>query len=176
MIEISNNEEYLTYLKKNRFPFDETKINTNIQNKSICLNKPRGAWWGSPINAEFGWKEWCLCNNFEIDNYDWENPIKWRLQEGSKILRIELLDVLDEEKSILNNYVYTDDRYKYLQLSILGRELDFNKILEGEIVAVELMDGSIGHRFINSLESMFYSWDCESIVVLDETKIEILEG
>lgn len=49
-------------------------------------------------------------------------------------------------------------------------------MLEDGIVAVELMDGWIGHRFENFLEASFNTWDCESIVVLDETKIEILEG
>jgi hypothetical protein len=52
--------------------------------------------------------------------------------------------------------------------------IDFKKLKEDSISAVELIDAMVGHLFLNGFETMFNGWDCESIVVLDETKIEFL--
>ena len=65
-------------------------------------------------------------------------------------------------------------KYQKLSFNYIMASLDFNKLLEDNIIAVQLLDGSIGHRFITDIETMFNSWDCESIVVLDESKIEFL--
>lgn len=175
MIEISNSEEYLSYFKKSKLPFDKSKIHIVFDSRPH-LNKPLCAFWGSPSNAIFGWKEWCECEDFCLDEYDWDNPIRWRLKPNSKILRIDINDVKDEYNSILNKYLSINDIYKGMPFNRFMLELDFNKILDDDIVAIELMDGSIGHRFINPIETMFNTWDCESIVVLDETKIEFIEG
>ena len=173
MISLTDDKVYITYLSKEQLPFNKENIHTVIGDRGI-INKPLSAWWGSPADAIFGWKEWCKCNHFRLDEYDWDNPIRWRLKPNSKILRIDMDDVKDEQNSNLNKYLSMSDIYKGMPSNRFMLELDFNKMLDDDIIAIELMDGSIGHRFINSLETMFYSWDCESIVVLDESKIEFI--
>lgn len=44
--------------------------------------------------------------------------------------------------------------------------------------AIELYDASMGHRFNMTYceHDLMSSWDCESIVVLDPSKIKIIEG
>jgi hypothetical protein len=183
MIISSNNETYLTYLKKNKLPFDIQKLNIDLQNKSSAfINKPARAFWGSPTYPCFGWKEWCEVEQFDVDKYDWDNPVFWRLKKGSKVLQINRNEV-----TYGNTYLkpYITNPYKHIDINIQGLSyleeeivLDFEKILQDDIVAVQLMDGGIGHGFnflTNPYERMFNSWDCESIVVLDKSKIEIIK-
>ena len=179
MIEITDDREYITYLKINHFPFKKDYIITSIGEPSF-LNKPDLAFWGSPLNASYGWKDWCEDNNF--GNYYFTEPIIWKIEPGYKILRIEYKDVVDVNTSILSKYVIEETKFmeflKEYGLDTSRKEyyLNFSKMIEDEIVAVELMDSSIGHLFLftdNSLEQLFNTWDCESIVVLDESKILI---
>lgn len=177
MIELNNGEEYISYLRKEKQPFDKDKIITILDGTPSAINKPHKAFWGSPINAEFGWKEWCYSNEMWIDEYDWSNPVVWKLQTGSKILKVDSLDVMSAERSCLKKYLAnpfpTEIRFSnpYF-MSVLNFELMY----EDGITAVQLMNPSIGHMFWNDyeLESMFNSWDCESIVVLDKAKIEFI--
>lgn len=175
---------YVSYLNRGR-TFDKDMICTDLISGSV--SKPKHAWWGSPINAEFGWKEWCQMEHY--GNYDFEKPIKWKLKEGSKILTIDdniiaeapnfLLDcinTIDEKWEIRN---LTPEDIKYLKAKtdctkFCYFELNFFKLREKGIDAVELMDAGIGHAFLSPLEMLFNSWDCESIVVLDDSKIEFL--
>lgn len=176
MIINSDDKIYLTYLKKDALPFDRRKIEVQIGNIKSFLNKPDYAWWGSPINAEFGWKEWCFCEEFHIEDYDWHNPIKWKLAPNTKILTIDWEDILQNDKSILDRYSIKPHENLPITFRNSPIGLDYNKLYSDGIYAIELLDGNIGHCFRNSYEFMFNSWDCESIVVLDKTKIEILGG
>lgn len=180
MIELANDQIYVTYLHKKNV-FDKEKIVIYFGIPSM-INKPDNAWWGSPIDASWGWKNWCLCEDF--GNYDFDNPIKWKLTKDSKILRIGKEEVFSS-KSILKKYTVNPYSFFNNDLEILPelfREevcLDFQKILDDGITAVELLDGSIGHSldsFRIPLAMMFNSWDCESIVVLDKSKIIFLGG
>ena len=168
MIELAKDEIYITYIRENTI-FDKNKITTILTPTSI--NKPTKAFWGSPINATFGWKEWCIREDF--GNYDWENPIKWKLEKNSKILKIDWCD-LQNNIELLKKYINIPIESQKLGFRYFMASLDFNKLFEDNIIAVQLLDGSIGHRFTMDIEMMFNSWDCESIVVLDETKIEFL--
>ena len=170
MIKLANDEKYVTYFPPNKHPFDSSSITINIGGARAYVNKPDCAFWGSPNNAQYGWKEWCKDNDF--GEYEWNKLIVWKLKSGTKILEINWEDVISQD-SILEKYTYCP--YKNLGLNFMLREraLDFFKLLEDGISAVHLTDGSIGHRFLadNPYEMMFNSWDCDSIVVLDKTKI-----
>ena len=78
--------------------------------------------------------------------------------------------VENKETSNLTKYVKPMMIGDYCPYSVL----DWNKMLEDGIVAVQLMNGSIGHRFINKLEEQFNGWDCESIVVLDKSRLKFI--
>lgn len=178
MIEFSKGEKYVTYLKEGLI-FEKNSIVTDLENYSI-QNKPTSAFWGSPMEGSYGWKEWCDCESF--GNYDWNNPIIWKLKDNSKILRITWEDIKID--SLLFNYT-KEDLFMKEVLKDLNRPvdllLDFEKMLSDEIVAVELTEPRIGHTFFGlpeeyskQLERMFCTWDCESIVVLDSSKIDFL--
>ena len=146
---------------------DPKKIVTNLDE---CINKPKKALWGSPVDAEFGWRDWCENEEWwpggEPDYFD--KSFKWTLKKGSKILTINTIADLDEIKS--RGY-FEYPRHPFA----LGPRLNFHKILEDGYSAVELTDSNMGHYYIqNELETSFNSWDCECIVVLDPDKVELV--
>lgn len=161
VILVDPNKTYVTYWRLAKYgKFDPEHIETNFGFSVTC--KPKRAFWGSPVDADYGWKDWCEDNEYE---YDFSNPIYWRLKEGSKILTIDAPDVEDESNSIMNKYI----------IELHGsKSFDFAKMAEDGIDAVELMNACIGHCFINRIETMFNAWDCESIVLLNPSKLIIL--
>jgi hypothetical protein len=54
-------EKYIHYGHKF---FDRSLFNP-IKNQLFGGVKPSGGLWASPINAEFGWKEWCKAEDFQ---------------------------------------------------------------------------------------------------------------
>ena len=173
MIELSDGTIYITYLHKRHGKFKPENINMNLSIDPV-INKPLEAFWGCPKDSLFGWKEWCEAERFGAFDYNWDNPVKWKLKTGSRILKIELKDVIDETNSILKKYIKQNSLHPSTSNFFFNYGLDFNKIKNDNIDAIELADGRIGHCFINELEVMFNSWDCESIVVLNKNKIQIL--
>lgn len=167
MKELSDGKLYVTYWSKSKPPFDPNKIEIVLGDAKYSINKPQTAFWGSPIDADWGWKEWCKAEEF--GDYDWDNPIYFRLKSNSVILKIDIFDLREE---VLGEYISKNDFMpRYLS------NLDFNKIVEDGIDAVELMDGRIGHLFLNNdYEFMFNSWDCESIVILNKDVIEFVNS
>lgn len=166
MIEVAGNQVYCTFLKSDE-TFDPAKIVTNL--RSTEINKPESAWWGSPVGAELGWAQWCLEEEFALEKYDFDkDPITWTLIEDAKVFRVTWGDVLNPPFGELYPFV---DLYTSL-IHPRYYKLNFNKLAEAGIIAVELTDPSIGHRFHNPVESMFNYWDCQSIVVLDPSKIQ----
>ena len=51
------------------------------------INKPRGGFWGSPINSDSSWGEWCKNNEFNIKSLD--KHILFKVKKGSKICIID---------------------------------------------------------------------------------------
>lgn len=155
---------YITY----GFVIEDTKNIVTDLNGRGSINKPKKALWGSPVDAEFGWREWCESEDWwpggEPDYFD--KSFKWTLKEGSKILTINKVSDLD-----------TIDKQGYFKHhGFFDIELDFKKILDDGYSAVELVmeDQYIGHMGISDLEMSFNSWDCQSIVVLDSETVELV--
>ena len=178
----TDGKRYVTYLHKGE-EFNVEDIFTNLSNKYSY--KPDCAWWGSPEECGYSWKDYVTFEYGKSD-YDFDKPIKWHLEEGSKIYQIDHKDVQPVMENEFLKYIYYAD-YSGNRIPMPMNEMvlalkdvvnfekspkiDYYKLLDDGIVAVELMDSCIGHLFFNGLETMFNSWDCESIVVLDSSKI-----
>ncbi len=169
-------ELYVTYGFGNKFKRD--LLQTDL--RSDFNDKPKKAWWGSPIHAKYGWLEWCIDNYYlqdEDKNLSFEenakkyfandNRIIWTLSSDSKILFINnFMDLIwcHNMKYIKRKNDYIDRFCQY--------EWDFNELIKDGYAAIQLNDPTIGHHFrFYNLECILYSWDCESIVVLDQDKI-----
>lgn len=137
---------------------------------TCALGKPESAWWGSPVNAEFGWKEWCKleewypkCKQYDSMEEYFSHRVYWTLEKGSKILYIN--SEKDLESFIEKGYIETDEFNFY--------KFNFFKIKE-DYDAIQLNDPKIGHMYINAnykLQNLMNAWDCQSIVVLNPEKI-----
>ena len=194
MIELSNDRKYITYFRKGD-KFDVNKMHTDLT--TVC-SKPRHAFWGSPVDTEFGWKEWC--ENEYYEQSDFSNFIHWRCKPNTQIYKIDWDDVLNLNSDnqlikyvdfikfaddintdiVINDVLNTSEKIKILNYrssaAFSGNiKLNFGRMLQDGIKAVELMDACIGHAFNNRLETEFNSWDCESIVLLDKDVLDVID-
>ncbi len=160
-------EYYVTYGFGNKFI-------RNLLQTDLFSNhnfKPKKAWWGSPINADYGWMEYCLDHNcvpyYSIERYFSDcNRIIWTLPVHSKILFIN--NYMDLVWCLDNKYIESDNRYT----KFCPYRWNFNKLLKDGYSAIQLNNANLGHGFAKTkLESIMCTWDCESIVVLDQDKI-----
>lgn len=167
-------KKYVTYGFGTIFMAD--KLKTDLSR--IIADKPLKAWWGSPVDADYGWRDWCLDNyflRFEDPDLDFEenasnyfsddNKIIWTLRQKAKVLVIndleDLYNYLELGYIVPKEEQYGYPRYKW----------DFFKVLRDGYSAIELTDAHLGHGFRSPLEDLMNSWDCESIVVLDPNDI-----
>ena len=122
---------------------DPSKIVTNLDE---CVNKPKKALWGSPVDAEFGWRDWCENEEWwpggEPDYFD--KSFKWTLKDGSKVLTINTIGDLED----LDKKGYFD----HIGPFMFGPRLNFNKILEDGYSAVDLMVENLTNRFKERLK------------------------
>lgn len=148
--------------------FDKEKVK-EVRNE-FYLNKPRGGFWGSPVDTDWGWKDWC-----EGEQYgDLSSHFYFSLTPGTKIL---LLKDPGDERAIPTSWM------------TIGTGMFAERVLQSDFVAlrnfgidaVELIHGdnySYWHdinldadRRDYSRNSMFNSWDCDSIVIFNKDSV-----
>lgn len=149
-------KKYITYGKGNKLILDLLPEKENLIIEDGPLNKIQETLWGSPVDASFGWKEWCEGENFMT--CEKENSFTWTLKDDAKILYIEQISDLE--------------KIPFVELLPGLKVFDFKKIIK-EYDAMELSYEyhPFGHMFISKEESAFNSWDCSSIMVFDKNKI-----
>lgn len=126
--------------------FDPNKF-LEIKNQDSCFTKPKcGGLWVSPVNAKYGWKEWCNDENFH--HSDFNKSFIFSLKENVKIcvLRDSYdLKKLPKLKSEIFNSWYL---------------IDFEKAKE-KYDAIEF--------YVNDdLYFKLYGWDCNCVLVLNK--------
>lgn len=156
--------EFITYFAPGLELFSKDKIVTNLEPSPMKNNKPTEAWWGSPVDAEFGWKDWCENEEWYLENVTEDKAIHWYLDESAKILQIRYDNV-------------DDPNIPWIYESQLPISIDWYEVSK-QYDAVELMDASMGHRILPMInetsrwkEFQFNSWDCQSLVILNPEKI-----
>jgi hypothetical protein len=88
---LSNNKKiYVTYNNKD-IEFNKDLIKVNL--KPNYINKPTEAFWGSPENAEYGWKEWC--ESEEFGDYDFN----------------QAFSILNNEKNLIKFKRFINDEF-----------------------------------------------------------------
>ena len=170
---------YRHYNKNNNKKFDNNLFK-KINNKFTFGTKPRGGLWGSPVDSDNGWKDWC-----ELEEPDWINEddyFDFKLKDDANILYLESLEDVkalveshtewlftkadiaraENARFIRHYYMYPDPRM-YTSPSIY---LDFEKMLKDGIDAIEVK--------IFDLYSVFYGWDCDTILVMNPKAIVLV--
>ena len=114
------------------------------------FTKPCGGLWASPVDAEFGWKNWndsehfCECCE--------ENSFTFSLRENAQVITIRSV----EEAKLLPMACYPEFHFD------LWITPDFEKLEDLGYDAIEIVL-SADWRLYQTL----YGWDCDSILVLN---------
>jgi hypothetical protein len=120
--------------------------------KNIEFVKPAGGLWVSPINSEWGWKDWCEMEGFRV--CDEKNSFTIDIKDSAKIF-------------IINSY---EDLLKAPLTGRMTRHIDFELMCKKYDAIWLTAKGQEKTRFT---EPGLYGWDCESILIMDKTVITI---
>jgi hypothetical protein len=129
--------------------YDDSKFKP-ISNYNSLINKPKGGFWASPVNTNWGWKEWCESEEFYTDRL--KIYFKFTLVNGSKVFHIRTpkdVPKLPFGKKPESELGWMDWYYNW------------EKIAE-KYDAVEL---HLSNNYMY-FHDVFYSWDVDSIVIL----------
>ena len=122
------------------------------------IKNPTGGLWGSPVDSNWTWKDWCEGERYHLERL--KKSFRFTLANGSKVFHIRTAN--DIEKLPIA---------KYPEGSFcIGWYYDWDKIIS-KYDAVELHlsnDYALFH-------DLFYSWDVDSIVVLNPDVIREME-
>ena len=148
------NKLYIHYGSKK---FDKTKV--TCKRRSYLGSKPNYGLWASPVNTNWGWKNWC--DNEGYMECDEENSFMFSLNSTAKVLNIFTEDDILPYISRTELYaIFPDWRGQISKTSIIDT-IDWDKIVSDGYDAVEL------YNSIDLQHTVFNSWDCDSIVVLN---------
>lgn len=132
--------------------FDKNKFE-KVSNYFI---KPRGGFWASRIDSEYGWKEWNDDNKFTTCQK--ENSFEFSLSPGANVVELFTLEDL-QNLPIRQKDFFVGEFYI----------IDFEECVKRGIDAIELRDIEKG------LYYPLYGWDCECILILNPDIVEVSE-
>ncbi len=115
--------------------------------------KPKGGLWTSPIKSNWGWKDWCLAENFRI--CDESNSFRLRFKDKSKILVIDSLEDLEDLP-----------KFKTVYSKRFSKEYPDFEVLTKECDAIWLTERGQRETHLSHPLSL-YGWDCESVLILN---------
>ncbi len=128
-----------------------------------CFTKPQGGLWASSIDAKFGWKDWCLRENFFTGKL--ERFFTFRLKPDAKIIHIYSIDDLENLPKLKTEF----SSWTTLDFEQLAKEYDGIELhLSEEIPPKKKKKDSW-----NSLYFELYGWDCDSILIFNDKIIDI---
>lgn len=142
--------------------FDTEKFK-EIKNANTPWVKPNGGYWASPVESNNGWKDWCLRENFLCfgDRYkNIDKHQKFTIAEDAKILYLR-----NEEEIMFLKETYESRDSLLMRLAIYP---DYEKIVADGYQAIYYEDNSETHYPL-------ICWDCDSLLVMDPTIINIIK-
>lgn len=127
----------------------DSSIFATIKNRPHFY-KPAGGMWASPIDAEYGWKDWCKDSEFvECEN---DNSFSFTLQENARIYHIYSISDVKAMPHIDEN------------------SPDFEKMLNDGWDAIELHLSKCAELYFEP-----YGWDCDCILIMNKDIVELIE-
>jgi hypothetical protein len=147
--------------------YGNNKFNKNefrpIKNRQFQA-KPNGGFWGSRVDAQFGWKDWCESECFAECKEN--NKIEFALTENARIFNIH--SVADAKKLKEIYAISPDEELSSFGLPYMFTTVDFEKMTQ-DYDGIEFFlsdDDELYHEL--------YLWDCDSIVIFNpEVIIEL---
>lgn len=136
----------MKYIHYGHSEFDVTKFD-KIQNIPEFV-KADGGLWGSRVDSEYSWKDWCIQENYDVSNLN--TYFEFTLKEDARILVIdksEKLKELPKAKSMFEHPTVV-----LLDFEELSKQYD----------AIEVLISKDGQLYWD-----LYLWDCDSIFVMN---------
>ena len=110
-------------------------------------NKPDYGLWASPVDTDFGWKEFCTNEDFRTDRLSESFTIE--LSDDARVFTVTKLDDIPSD--------YISERKTHY-----GEDYDAMELIHSDGHYSELHDG------------LFYAWDVDSIVIWNPQIIHAL--
>ena len=133
-----------------------------IQNRYFV--KPQGGLWASPVNAEYGWKEWNTDRHY-VEIID-EISFKFTLKEDAKIIHIySVYDLESLPKEKMPDIPNFDSAMVFL---------DFEALMKQGYDAIELHFSEEDRSNVDFMKGLYwslYGWDCDSILIMNPNVI-----
>lgn len=168
-IQITNNDVYIHYGSTKFKP----ELSFPIKNRDWCgdAGKPEGGLWASREKATYGWKDWALDNEYKDQAIKDGIFFRFKFKPNSRVYKISTLNDLNKLPKLKNNSVYP---------SFDDHPIDYEKCLALRLDAIELC--WYGKEFEvqsndqeDPMDMKMYTWDCDSVVVLNPNSITILK-
>lgn len=140
----------------------------SVENR-IAFTKPYGGLWGSPINTECNWENWCKSNDFELKRL--EKCFYFKLKSKAKRLYINNVDQLKELPKVKQPEIFSINLWDTLDFEKLSEEYDALEITltyEDKTKIEDLWSGGLYQRL--------YGWDVDSILVMNPDIVEEIEN
>ena len=138
--------------------FDKNKF-IKIKNCAIPWVKPEKytGMWGSPINAHYGWSDWCRDTDFDV--YKLDKHFTFTLKENSKFLYVRNDNELQDLKLLhCFDRPYLKDPYHPAERYCMN----FEKLRD--CFGYDAMEV---HITTDNIYVGLYGWDCDSILILN---------
>lgn len=137
-----------------------------IRNREMFV-KPWGGLWASPVDAEFGWYEWCNKENFNTRRLS--DSFMFTLSEKARVVHIRSVADLKE--------LHDQEHPGWCKGYLPFKSIDFEKLLADGVDAVELHlseEDLTGCGFMEGLYWELYGWDCDSILIMNPDVVEVV--
>ena len=153
----------MKYIHYGHSKFDPNRWTTPRGSEGGMFNKPTyGGLWASPADAEFGWREWCMRENFGVGSLN--RSFRFELSPEARILELTPENVWElPVDSAANERIPVEVWHRAGR--VVG--IDFRKLAENYDVLVCDMTK------YPELYWMLYGWDCDSILVLNKDVIVV---
>lgn len=119
------------------------------------ITKPYGGFWASPVSTRYGWKDFCVREDFEADLTQF---FTFTLSKKARVLKIKSFNDLAGLPRI-SVEPFEDEVY-----------LDFESLAKRwDAIEVTFYGGGIFHRKRKSYDLVraLRFWDCDSLLVLN---------
>jgi hypothetical protein len=157
------------------------------------INKPRGGFWGSPIDSKYGWGQWSDDNDFNIMSLD--KHVLFKVKKSSIIYIIDTKEDLDNISKQVSMY---DDQKDDMIKTMLAKYNNDMRYYKAIVKAVEDYISKYStnvidfDRLIKNYDGIYvtdnavrklrhvadgtglYTWDVESICIFNPNAIEII--
>ena len=139
--------------------FDIDKFDQVKNDLYASIFKPIGGFWASPVDSENNWHNWCINNNFRIDELN--KSFVFTLLPNSRILSIHTMNDI-------NNAIRQQCRLPLHARS--SRGIDFEGLIHLGYDAVEV--------YLDDFDvwQYFYGWDVDSIFIMNPSCMRIVSN